>query len=101
MFIYVLIAYLYFWGISIFLKEFPDIRKYYVSLWWTIPILPFFNVLTFFIRLTGIFNSMNTTSAWKTKTFSEEFADYKRELKSEIKKVTDITDKMYYIFNES
>ncbi len=101
MFIYVLIAYLYFWGISIFLNEFPDIRKYYVSLWWTIPILPFFNVLTFFIRLTGIFNSMNTTSAWKTKTFSEEFADYKRELKSEIKKVTDITDKMYYIFNES
>ena len=101
MLIYVLIAYLYFLGISIFLKEFPDVRKYYMSLWWAVPILPMFNVLTFFIRLIGIFNSMNTTSAWKTKTFSEELRDYKTELKAEIREITKVTDKLYDVFNES
>ena len=63
--------------------------------------LPLFNMLTFFIRLTGIFNSMNTTSAWKTKTFTEEVQDYKNELKAEVKKITSIMDKIYFIFNES
>ncbi len=101
MVIYVVISYLYFLGISIFMKEFPEIRKYYVSLWWAIPLLPLFNVLTFFIRLTGIFNSMNTTSAWKTKTFTEEVEEYKREFMAEIKKITDVTDRLYNIFNES
>jgi putative glycosyltransferase (exosortase G-associated) len=99
--IYVIIAYLYYLSISIFLNEFPEIRKYYVSLWWVIPILPLFNMLTFFIRLTGIFNSMNTTSAWKTKTFTEEVEEYKTEIKNDIKKITSIVDKLYFIFNES
>ena len=101
MVIYVIIAYLYYLSISIFLNEFPEIRKYYVSLWWVIPILPLFNMLTFFIRLTGIFNAMNTTSAWKTKTFTEEVEEYKTEIKREVKKITSIVDKLYFIFNES
>ena len=101
MVIYVVIAYLYYLSIVIFLKEFPEIRKYYKSLWWVVPVLPLFNMLTFFIRLTGIFNSMNTTSAWKTKTFTEEVQDYKNELKAEVKKITSIMDKLYFIFNES
>ena len=101
MLIYVVIAYLYFWSISIFLKEFPDIRKYYKSLWWAIPILPLFNMLTFFIRLTGIFNSMNTTSAWKTKTFTEEVEEYKSVIKSDMKKISLLNSKLYHFMNES
>ncbi len=101
MLIYVVIAYLYFWSISIFLKEFPDIRKYYKSLWWAIPILPLFNMLTFFIRLTGIFNSMNTTSAWKTKTFTEEVEEYKSVVKSDMKKISLLNSKLYHFMNES
>ncbi len=101
MLIYVFIAYLYFWSISIFLREFPDIKKYYKSLWWAIPILPLFNMLTFFIRLTGIFNSMNTTSAWKTKTFTEEVEEYKNVVKSDIKKISLLNSKLYHFMNES
>ena len=44
---------------------------------------------------------MNTTSAWKTKTFTEEVQEYKRELMAEIKKITDVTDRLYNLFNES
>lgn len=101
MVIYVLIAYLYYISISIFLKEFPSVRDYYRTLWWTVPILPMFNILTFFIRLTGIFNSMNTTSAWKTKTWTEEIEEYKQEVKREVSKITNITGKLYYFLNES
>ncbi len=101
MVIYVVIAYLYFWSICIFLNEFPSIRKYYASLWWAIPILPVFNILTFFIRLTGIFNSMNTTSAWKTKTFSEEVQEYKDVIKSDIRRISLLNSKLYHFMNES
>ncbi len=101
MVIYVIIAYLYFWSICIFLNEFPSIRKYYASLWWAIPILPMFNILTFFIRLTGIFNSMNTTSAWKTKTFTEEVQEYKDVVKSDIRRISLINSKLYHFMNES
>ena len=97
---YILIAYLYFVSISIFLEEFPEIREYYRTLWWVVPILPLFNVLTFFIRLTGIFNSMNTTSAWKTKTLTEEIEEYKEEVKREAIKLTSISGKLYSFLNE-
>ncbi len=97
---YIIIAFLYFFSITLFLEEFPDIKAYYKSLWWTVPILPMFNVLTFFIRLTGIFNSMNTTSAWKTKTLSEEIEEYKQEVKREAAKLTSISSKLYYFLNE-
>ncbi len=101
MVVYVIIAYLYYFSITIFLHEFPSIQEYYKSLWWAVPILPLFNVLTFVIRLTGIFNSMNTTSAWKTKTLTEEIKEYKEEVKREASKFTDLRQKLYYFLNES
>jgi hypothetical protein len=100
MLVYVLIAYLYYLSICIFLNEFPDIRRYYRTLWWVVPFLPMFNVLTFFIRLTGIYNSMNTTSAWKTKTFTEEIQEYKEEVKKEAARITGLSKKLYYFLNE-
>ncbi|MBR1669927.1 MAG: putative glycosyltransferase, exosortase G system-associated [Butyrivibrio sp.] len=101
MVIYVIIAYLYFWSICIFLDAFPNIKKYYRSLWWTIPILPLFNILTFFIRLTGIFNSMNTSSAWKVKTFTDEVNDYKGVIKEDAKRISDFNRKLYSFMNET
>ena len=70
--LYIINAYLYFWEICIFLKKFPELRKYYISQWWVVALLPFFNFIVFFIRFLGILNSENTVSAWKTHTFSEE-----------------------------
>ena len=32
--------------------------------------------MVFFIRLAGVVNSINTDSAWKTKTFTEEKREF-------------------------
>jgi hypothetical protein len=45
--------------------------------------LPFFNLLVFFIRFAGIINSINTNSAWKTKNFTEEKAEFRRVVQQE------------------
>ena len=40
--------------------------------WYVIPLLPFFNLMVFFMRFAGVINSINTDSAWKTKNFTQE-----------------------------
>ncbi|MBQ7679001.1 MAG: putative glycosyltransferase, exosortase G system-associated, partial [Butyrivibrio sp.] len=99
--LYVVIAYLYFFSIYIFLEEFPDIQAYYRKLWWVIPLLPFYNILTFFIRLAGILNSINTTSAWKTKTLTEEIEEYRQEVRSEASHVTGLITRLHDMMNQT
>ncbi|MCR5216053.1 MAG: putative glycosyltransferase, exosortase G system-associated [Lachnospiraceae bacterium] len=72
MLLYVMVGYLYFMTSSFFLKEFEELHHYYVSHWWVIPFLPLFNFFVFFIRLSGVINSINTDSAWKTRNFTDE-----------------------------
>lgn len=71
-FLYILIGYFYYFSTIGFLKNFKKIKRYYAKQWYVIPMLPFFNLLVFFIRFAGIVNSINTDSAWKTKNFTEE-----------------------------
>ena len=47
---YTLCGYLYFISIIGFLRDFPDVKKYYMKQWWIVPILPFFN-LSFFTKM--------------------------------------------------
>ena len=70
--LYTVCGYMYFFSTIGFLRDFPDVRRYYRRQWWIVPLLPFFNLVVFFIRLAGIINSINTTSAWKTRTLTEE-----------------------------
>ena len=70
--IYIIVGYLYFITVSVFLKEFKEIREYYVSHWWVVAILPLFNLVVFFIRFAGILNSIGTDSAWRTRNLTEE-----------------------------
>lgn len=81
--LYILIGFFYFFSVLAFLKMDPPVRKYYADHWWCVLLLPFFNIMVFFIRLAGIVNSISTDSAWKTRTLSEEgnsFAAAAREL---------------------
>ena len=76
--LYVLCGFLYYAAVLAFLRPFPELRRYYRRQWWVIPILPFFNLAVFFIRLAGIVNSIGTDSAWRTETLTDErnaFAD--------------------------
>ena len=72
MIMYIVISYIYFFSIVIYMRNFPALADYYKKHWWVVPLLPLFNLLMFFVRMAGIMNSINTTSAWKTKTLTDE-----------------------------
>lgn len=72
MILYIIIGYFYYFSTLGFLRDFKNLRGYYARQWYIIPLLPFYNQLVFFIRFAGIINSINTDSAWKTRTFSKE-----------------------------
>lgn len=74
--LYILIGYCYYFTTIGFLSDFKEIRRYYARQWYVIPMLPLFNFMVFFIRLAGVVNSINTDSACKTKTFTEEKREF-------------------------
>ena len=41
----------------------------------------------FFIRFAGIINSINTDSAWKTRTLSGEKEDFKKVVENDFSKI--------------
>lgn len=86
--LYVAVGYLYFFCVLVLLKMNPELRRFYLRNWWVVAILPLFNLGVFFIRLAGIINSIGTSAAWKTRTLSEEGADFRRALREELEAVT-------------
>lgn len=82
--LYFLTGFFYYFSTLGFLKEFPDIKSYYKKQWYVVFLLPFFNLLVFFIRFAGIINSINTNSAWRTRNFTEEKRDFKKNLLADL-----------------
>ena len=76
---YFVVGFFYFFSTVVFLKPFKELQKYYRKQWYVVFLLPFFNLLVFFIRFAGIINSINTSSAWKTRNFTEEKQAFKDE----------------------
>lgn len=85
--LYTVCGYMYFFSTIGFLRDFPDVRRYYSRQWWVVPLLPFFNFVVFFIRFAGIINSINTTSAWKTRTLTEERSAFRGIIAHDLKAV--------------
>lgn len=83
---YIVSGFLYYFSTVGCLKEFDELKKYYRKHWWVVPLLPLFNLMVFFIRFAGVINSINTDSAWKTRTLTDERRDFERELRSEVQK---------------
>ena len=69
---YIVIGFFYFFTAKSYLKDVPELQKYYARHWYLVIILPFFNLLVFFIRLAGIINSIGTDSSWKTNNLTDE-----------------------------
>ena len=82
--LYIVMGYAYFAAAQHFMKDMPDIRRYYLRHCGCVILLPFFNLVVFFIRLAGIINSIGTDSAWKTKTLSDEREDFTNCIKEEM-----------------
>ncbi len=67
-----------------FLREFGELRKYYKRQLPAVFMLPLFNFVVFFIRFAGIINSVNTDSAWKTTTLTDERKAFEKEFVREL-----------------
>ena len=88
--LYIISGYLYYISTVGFLKEFDELKRYYRRHWYVVPLLPFFNFAVFFIRFAGVINSINTDSAWKTRTLTDERKDFQAELKAEARKLLNL-----------
>lgn len=84
--LYMVIGFCYFLTAVFFLRKVPRIQKYYVCQWWCVLLLPFFNLLVFFIRMAGIINSIQTDSVWRTRTLTQEKKALCRVIKADMKK---------------
>lgn len=69
--------------IIMFLKEFKDIRRYYMRKWYTVFILPFYNFVIFWFRFAGIINSIKGVQSWKTRTMTEEWHSFGQVIKKD------------------
>ena len=78
--LYILIGIFYYISTIGFLKGFTELRKYYAKQWYVLPLLPLFNLAVFFIRFAGVINSINTSSAWRTKSFTEEKSEVRQTI---------------------
>ena len=97
--IYILVGYCYYFTTIGFLSGFKKLRRYYARQWYIVPLLPFFNFVVFFIRFAGVINSINTNSAWKTKTFTEEKRAFFKVIRDEFIIPIRIIEKIKKIVN--
>ncbi len=98
--LYILSGYLYYISTIGFLGEFPELKAYYRRQWHVVPMLPFFNFMIFFIRFAGVVNSINTDSAWKTRTLADEGKEFRAALKEELWKPLKLLEKARKAVNE-
>lgn len=97
--LYIMCGYLYFFTSLGFLKPFPEVRSYYRKQWLIVALLPFFNLVVFFIRLAGIINSIGTDSVWKTRTLSEERESFIEVANQDSAKVRGVARRVRRVFN--
>lgn len=83
--LYVISGLFFYLNIISFLSGEKEVQKYYKK---TLPyqlFLPLFNMVTFWFRLAGILNAINTSSAWKSLTLKEEFQKCKDVMRCDLK----------------
>jgi putative glycosyltransferase (exosortase G-associated) len=83
--LYVMIAFLFYFAIRGYLKEFPELSRYFAKQWYLAFLFPIYNLITFFIRFAGIINSIKTDMSWKTKTLRQEANDFKKIIDQDFK----------------
>ena len=81
--LYVICTMLYFLNVYLFLKDFPEDRKYYRSKFLYVLVYPLYNLYTFVLRFMGIINSINRASSWRTFHFKEEMEIVKDIIKKD------------------
>lgn len=80
---YVITGFLFYLNINFLLKKFKEEKKYYRRKLLYVFLYPLYNMFTFFIRFSGIINSITRKSSWKTYTFKEEIEIAKNIIKND------------------
>lgn len=83
--LYVISTFLYFINVLMFLREFKEDRKYYITKILYVFLYPLYNLYTFLLRFMGIINSINRASSWKTFNFREELEIVKKIIKKDFR----------------
>ena len=96
-----IITFLFFIAAAGFLRDFPKIRRQYLSQWFLIPLLPLYNMLTYFFRFAGIINSINTVSSWKTMTITEEKDSIHKIFREDTRGIRKVIDKTAVVFDDT
>jgi Na+-transporting methylmalonyl-CoA/oxaloacetate decarboxylase gamma subunit len=96
---YIVLNYFYYFSTLGYLSEFPEIHKFYRRQWTIIPLMPFFNLMVFFIRFMGIINSIGTTSSWKTANLHEEKDKVKRIFDQDFARVHAVIERVDHFVN--
>ncbi len=98
---YIFIGYGYFAFALYGLRDVKDVHQYYKRQWWVVPLLPFFNLIVFFMRLAGIINSIGTNSSWQTLNLKQEKSAFKDVIKKDVSKVKHVKEKFSNVLNRS
>lgn len=93
-FLYIISALLYFFNVLTYLHDYDDLRRYYNKQWYICFIMPLYNFIIFWIRFAGIINSINTDSAWKSRTLTDELNAFGSVIKKDFSFLTNIIRKI-------
>lgn len=96
---YIVCGYLYFYISQYLLRPFGRTRRYYLSRWADVFLLPFYNFAVFFIRFAGIINSINTRSNWKTDTLTDEWDKFRHTMGSSMAKIEGVLGRIQRAVN--
>ena len=98
--LYVLSTFLYYINISLILKPYKAIQKYYMGKWYMVFILPLYNFVIFWFRFAGMINAVKGAQTWQTRDLTSEKQEFIRIVSKDflwfttaIKKMGDLVNK--------
>lgn len=97
--LYDVIGYFYFFSILHFIQFDKELHSYYLRHFWAVMLLPFYNLIVFFMRLAGIINSIATDSKWRVNDFSDEKEELIKATKEDMKSFRVLYKKAYAYIN--
>lgn len=88
--LYVFTSFLFYISVSIFLKQYRQLQRYYLRKWYICFIFPAYNATVFWFRFAGIINSIEGEQTWKMKNMIEERKTFLAVLKNDCLRILTI-----------
>lgn len=89
----VMTSFLYYLSITLFLKDYKELKDYYVRKWYLIFLLPLYKSMVFWFRFAGIINSINGQQVWRTNNLTQERQHIVETIRKDFSAVTRVWNK--------